>query len=103
MNDVVDRVLSIYGLMGKLDAAQLAESRERISAYIETLASTGRKDAKKLAIYGLAYLRDFHEGAILVLPDASLVVPLRDFSPTESTAVQARRYCDDLKRGVLCR
>ena len=62
MNDVVDRVLRTYERMGKLDASRLAESREKMTAYIETLASTGQKDAEKLAMYGLAYLEQLHEG-----------------------------------------
>jgi hypothetical protein len=62
MNDIVERVLRTYDLMGKLDAARLGESREKISAYIETLASAGQNDAQKLAVYGLAYLKQLHEG-----------------------------------------
>jgi hypothetical protein len=62
MNEIVDRVLETYELMGKLDASQLAESREKISTYIATLASAGQKDAQELAVYGLAYLKELHEG-----------------------------------------
>jgi hypothetical protein len=62
MNDVVDRVLKTYELMGKLDADRAAESREKMAAYIETLVSAGQKDAQKLAVYGLAYLKQLHEG-----------------------------------------
>ena len=62
MNDVVDRVLKTYELMGKLDADRAAESREKMAAYIETLVSAGQSDAQKLAVYGLAYLKQLHEG-----------------------------------------
>jgi hypothetical protein len=62
MNEIVDRVLNTYELMGKLDASRRAESREKISAYIATLASAGQKDAQELAVYGLAYLKELHEG-----------------------------------------
>ncbi|MCP4615747.1 MAG: hypothetical protein GY844_04860 [Bradyrhizobium sp.] len=62
MNEIVDRVLKTYELTGKLDASRLAESREKISTYIATLASAGQKDAQKLAVYGLAYLKELHEG-----------------------------------------
>jgi len=62
MNEIVDRVLKTYELMGKLDASRRAESREKISAYIATLASAGHKDAQELAVYGLAYLKELHEG-----------------------------------------
>ena len=62
MDDIVDRVLSTYQLMGKLDASRLAESREKISTYIATLTSAGQSDAQELAVYGLAYLKELHEG-----------------------------------------
>ena len=62
MNEIVDRVLKTYELMGKLDASRRAESREKISVYIATLASAGQKDAHELAVYGLAYLKELHEG-----------------------------------------
>jgi hypothetical protein len=62
MNEIVDRVLKSYELTGKLDASRLAESREKISTYIATLASAGQRDAQKLAVYGLAYLKELHEG-----------------------------------------
>jgi hypothetical protein len=62
MNDVVDQILNTYGLMRPLDAARVAESREKISGYIQTLCSAGQKDAHQLAVYGLAYLKELHEG-----------------------------------------
>ena len=62
MNDIVDRVLNAYELMGKLDASRLEESREKISAYIATLASAGQRDAEELTVCGLAYLKELHEG-----------------------------------------
>ena len=62
MHDVVDRVLKTYERMGKLDAKRAAESREKMAAYIETLVSAGQKDVQKLAVYGLAYLEQLHEG-----------------------------------------
>jgi hypothetical protein len=62
MNDIVDRVLNTYELMGKLDASRLEESRKKISAYIATLASAGQRDAEELTVCGLAYLKELHEG-----------------------------------------
>lgn len=63
MNDeVVDRVLSTYGLTREWDAARVAQSRERTIRYIDTLARAGRKDAQELAVYALAYLRELHDG-----------------------------------------
>jgi len=48
--------------MRPLDAELAADSRQRISRYIETLASAGQRDAEQLTIYGLAYLTELREG-----------------------------------------
>jgi hypothetical protein len=63
MNDVVvDLILSEYQLIRPLDAERLADSRRKISTYIESLATAGQRDTKQLAMYGLAYLKEMHEG-----------------------------------------
>ena len=61
MNDLVDRILSIYQLMRPLDPDHVSDSRQRITRYIESLASAGQSDAQQLAVYGLAYLKELHE------------------------------------------
>ena len=61
MNDLVDRILSIYQLMRPLDSDRVSDSRQRITRYIESLASAGQSDAQQLAVYGLAYLKELHE------------------------------------------
>jgi glycerol-3-phosphate dehydrogenase len=61
MKDVVELILSTYQSMRPLDAERAADSRQKISRYIESLAS-GQRDAEQLAIYGLAYLTELHEG-----------------------------------------
>jgi len=71
MKDVVDRILNDYQLARPLDAERVAESRRKISGYLESLASAGHRDTKRLAIYGLAYLKEMHEGEILVSPAAN--------------------------------
>jgi hypothetical protein len=48
--------------MCPLDAEQAADSRQKVSRYIEILASAGQRDAEQLAIYGLAYLTELQEG-----------------------------------------
>jgi predicted SpoU family rRNA methylase len=48
MTEIVDAILRTYGK--ELDA----EARAKISRYLETLTSTGKKD--DLTVYGLAYL-----------------------------------------------
>jgi hypothetical protein len=62
MNDVVERILKTYQSMRPLNAEQAADSRQRISRYIESLASAGQRDDEQLAVYGLAYLTELHEG-----------------------------------------
>ena len=58
---LVDRILSIYQLMRPLDPDRVSDSRQRITRYIESLASAGQSDAQQLAVYGLAYLKELHE------------------------------------------
>ncbi len=62
MNEVVDRILNSYELMRPLNAEPVADSRQKVSRYLESLASAGQRDAKQLVEYGLAYLRKLHEG-----------------------------------------
>jgi hypothetical protein len=61
MNDLVDHILSTYQLMRPLDPDRVSDSRQRITRYIERLASAGQSDAQQLAVYGLAYLKELHE------------------------------------------
>jgi hypothetical protein len=61
MNDLVDRILSTYQLMRPLDPDRVSDSRQRITRYIESLASAGQSDVQQLAVYGLAYLKELHE------------------------------------------
>jgi len=61
MNDLVDRILSIYQLMRPLDPDRVSDSRQRITRYIESLASARQSDAQQLAVYGLVYLKELHE------------------------------------------
>jgi hypothetical protein len=62
MNDVVEFILNTYQPMRPLDTEQAADTRQKITRYIETLASAGQRDAEQLTIYGLAYLKELHEG-----------------------------------------
>jgi hypothetical protein len=62
MNNVVDRILDAYQLNRSLDPRQIADSRQKISAYLESLASAGQRDSRQLTIYGLAYLTELNEG-----------------------------------------
>jgi hypothetical protein len=62
MNDVVDRILLSYQLMRKIDASRVEASRPKITGYIETLNAARQFDAHQLTMYGLAYLKELHEG-----------------------------------------
>ena len=61
MKHVIDRILSTYQLMRPLDPDRVSDSRQRITRYIESLASAGQSDAQQLTVYGLAYLKELHE------------------------------------------
>ena len=62
MKDVVDRILSTYQLMRPLNAERVADSRLKITRYIESLASARGSRPLRLAEYGLVYLKELHEG-----------------------------------------
>jgi hypothetical protein len=62
MKDVVDGILYTYQLMRPLDPDQISDSRLKITRYIESLASAGQSDAQRLSMYGLAYLKELHDG-----------------------------------------
>ena len=62
MDDVVESILKTYQSMCPLDAERTADSRQKISRYIESLASAGQRDDEQLTIYGLAYLTELLEG-----------------------------------------
>jgi hypothetical protein len=59
MIDVVDRILS---MRRPLVADRVEASRPKIAGYIGSLTSAGQRDARKLTVYGLAYLEELIEG-----------------------------------------
>lgn len=62
MDEVVDRVIHTFGMMRNLDEASLREARASVDHYISTLSSAGETDPKRLAVFGLAYLRNRQDG-----------------------------------------
>ncbi len=62
MNAVVDRILATYTLIRPLCPEQIGVSRQRISGYLEKLSAAGKTDKDELAVFGLAYLKELHEG-----------------------------------------
>ena len=62
MQEIIDRALRAYELGGKISSAQMAESRKRITSYINKLMSAGHKDPNQLTEFASAYLKEMHEG-----------------------------------------
>src|SRR3954453_22640110 len=62
MNEVVDRILQTYQLMRNVDPEQIPNSRQKITLYVEKLNSAGEFNQHQLAMYGLAYLNELHDG-----------------------------------------
>jgi len=62
MREIVDQALETYELIGRMDAAQVAQSRARIEQYIDKLVAAGRDDPGQLTEYARAYLKELHEG-----------------------------------------
>ena len=62
MDDLVERILLTYQLFRNIDADRIEASREKITGYIEKLNGARQFDAHQLTMYGLAYLKELHEG-----------------------------------------
>jgi hypothetical protein len=56
------RVLNVYDPIRPLDEGRVAESRNRVSQYFETLVSAGLSGADRQVEYGIAYLKELHGG-----------------------------------------
>lgn len=63
MNEVIDRVIHTFGMMRNLSEDALREARASLGTYFETLSSAGETDPQRLAVCGLAYLRNRHNGS----------------------------------------
>lgn len=63
MDEVIDRVIHTFGMMRNLSEDALNDARESLRSYIETLSSAGETDPPRLAVCGLAYLRNRQDGA----------------------------------------
>jgi hypothetical protein len=62
MDEVVNRVMNSVEIASLLANENHEEIRAKICNYIATLSSAGRNDVDQLTEYGLAYLRELHEG-----------------------------------------
>jgi len=56
MDKVIERTIGIFGLMRTPEAAELA--RNRLSEYLQKIASAGETDPERLVVCGLTYLRE---------------------------------------------
>ncbi|MBR1219414.1 hypothetical protein JQ557_15530 [Bradyrhizobium sp. U87765 SZCCT0131] len=61
IDDVIERVLTTYGFMRSLTPVERARARERTGAYLAMLHAAGHTDARRLAVFGLAYLKTMHD------------------------------------------
>jgi hypothetical protein len=62
VREIVDEALGTYELTSKMDAAELARSRDRIIRYLDKLISAGQDDPHQLTEYARAYLKEMYEG-----------------------------------------
>jgi hypothetical protein len=62
MKEIVDQALEAYELIGEMDVAVVAQSREKMIRCIDKLTSAGLTDRHRLMEYARAYLKELHEG-----------------------------------------
>jgi len=58
MEAVIDRIMLTYDLMLNRPAAASAEARAKLRDYLTTLSEAGQRDAHRLTVCGLTYLRE---------------------------------------------
>ena len=59
---IIDQAFGTYELTSKLNASELARSRDKITRYLDTLISAGQDDPHQLTEYARAYLKEMYEG-----------------------------------------
>ena len=58
MEAAIDRIMQTYDLLVNHSAAASAEARARVTEYVKTLFEAGERDAHRLTVCGLTYLRE---------------------------------------------
>ena len=58
MNTAIDRIMKTYDLMVNRTQAASDEARVKVTTYITALVEGGEKDAHRLTVCGLTYLRE---------------------------------------------
>jgi hypothetical protein len=54
----IDRIMDTYDLLANRSAAAHADARARVTDYVKMLFEAGERDAHRLTVCGLAYLRE---------------------------------------------
>lgn len=54
----IDRIMETYDLLANRSAAARADARARVTNYVKMLFEAGERDAHRLTVCGLAYLRE---------------------------------------------
>jgi hypothetical protein len=62
VDDVVDRVIVSYENLPTINPLEREEIRVKVGQYLQKLSSAGHRNVEELTFYGLAYLRNLHEG-----------------------------------------
>jgi hypothetical protein len=63
MEAAIDRIMQTYALLVNSSAAASEEARAKVTGYVSTLFEAGEKDPHRLAVCGLAYLRELDGSA----------------------------------------
>ena len=58
MQAAIDRIMQTYDLLVNQSAAASAETRAKVTEYVNTLFEAGERDAHRLTVCGLTYLRE---------------------------------------------
>lgn len=58
MEAAIDRIMQTYVLLANRTAAASEEARQKVTDYVTTLFEAGEKDAHRLTVCGLTYLRE---------------------------------------------
>ncbi len=58
MEAAIDRIMQTYALLMNSSVAATETARIKVTEYVSTLFEAGEKDPHRLAVCGLAYLRE---------------------------------------------
>jgi hypothetical protein len=58
MDTAIDRIMQTYDLLVNRTSAASAEARAKVTDYVQMLVEAGEKDAHRLTVCGLTYLRE---------------------------------------------